>query len=55
MRQERVKQLLDLGLKYNGEDFTDDKTIFVNNLDVLCYEDEKWNETIEKIKERLGK
>lgn len=48
--KERCEQLLELGLKFDGEFFKNEqKGIFIHHLDIMGYNQEKWNETIEKI------
>ena len=48
----RTHQLIDLGLKYNGADFTLDD-INVHWTELTCDTDEEWIEKIEKIRKEI--
>ena len=49
---ERSHQLLDIGFKYSGEEFTLDD-IRVHWTDVVCDTDKKWKSTIESITKEI--
>lgn len=55
-QKDRIKQLTDLGLKFDGESFVYDKDrIYINfhHTDVLCFEDDKWDKEVSKAMEVL--
>ncbi len=51
---ERIDQMFDIGLKFDGSCFnSDDGMISVSHLDTFCYDDEKWDKMIEDLKKYL--
>jgi hypothetical protein len=52
--EERTTRLLELGLRYNGQEFFKDD-INVHNVEVTTLSDSEFDELVNKIKVRLNK